>query len=414
MSRPLTSSASPPRVAYLTNQYPSVSHTFIRREVRALEARGYEILRYAIRPGEAIADPQDVEEMKLTRHVLAQGYIALLSSAALLLLRRPAAALRALSQMWKAASVSDRGLLRHLAYWVEAAWLSQTLEREKVVHVHVHFGTNAASVAQLVKTMCGIGYSMTVHGPDEFDQALGHSLGSKINDSRFTVAISSFGASQLKRWVPYSAWDKIHVVHCTVGPTWFRDEPLAPDAKTAIYVGRLSAQKGIPVLIEAFAIVAKADPGRKLILVGDGDLRAEVEAEVTRHDLQHQVVIMGWQTEEQVRAHLTASRALVMASFAEGLPVVIMEALAMRRPVVATCIMGIPELVREGQSGWLVTAGDAASMAEGMTRMYEAPVEQLNVMGATGQQMVRAMHFADTEAEKLDALFRKYAERTHA
>jgi colanic acid/amylovoran biosynthesis glycosyltransferase len=404
----------PPRVAYLTNQYPSVSHTFIRREMRALEQRGYHISRYAVRPGTAIADPEDFEELKKTHHLLGGSLVALTLRALRSFFTNPHGALRALCLALAMASVSDRGMERHIAYWVEAACLAEMLEEERVDHVHVHFGTNAASVARLVKAFGGPGYSMTVHGPDEFDQAIGHSLGGKVEDSRFTVAISRYCASQLKRWVRYDQWNKIRVVHCTVNPEWFCDTPIHPDSKSIVYTGRLTAQKGLANLLEAFTPVAQADASRRLVLVGDGEMRAEIEAQIAARGLGEQVLITGWQTETQVRGHLANARALVLSSFAEGLPVVIMEALAMCRPVVATRIMGIPELVRDGVDGWLVTPGDTNALAAAMEAVFETPLDRLNAMGAAGQKQVRQMHTADTEVAHLDTLFRSYVKSGHA
>lgn len=398
-----------PRIAYLTNQYPSVSHTFIRREIRALEARGYQVLRLAIRPGYAVVDPEDREELARTRHVVGAPLWQVVPRIGRSLFRHPIGAARAFVLMLAMASVSDRGLERHVAYWLEAAYLVEVLEEEKVDHVHVHFGTNAAAVARLMRAFGGPGYSFTVHGPDEFDQVIGHGIRGKIDDSRFTVAISRYCATQLKRWTPLSNWGKIHVVHCSVGKGWFSDVPVDTDSKSMVYTGRLNAQKGLHFLIEAFEPVAKADPERKLVLVGDGEMREELEEDIARRGLQGQVVITGWQTEAQVKEHLLHARALVMGSFAEGLPVVLMEAMAMRRPVIATRITGIPELVRDGIDGWLVTPGDANALSSAMTAAFEAPVKQLDAMGAAGQQQVRLMHTSETEAAVLDGLFRRYA-----
>ncbi|MBI1319203.1 MAG: glycosyltransferase [Candidatus Hydrogenedens sp.] len=394
-------------MAYLTNQYPSVSHTFIRREIRALEARGYTVHRVAIRPGGAVADPEDQEEAARTHQVLAQSKASILMAAIAEGLRAPLRMGRAKLAMFQMAKLSERGLLRHMAYLVEAAYLVRWLRARGVQHVHVHFGTNAAAVARMMTLLGGPGYSMTVHGPDEFDQAIGLSLGAKVEDSRFTVAITDYCGSQLRRWARYPYWEKIQQVHCTVGPEWFEESPIAEDAQSLVCVGRLSEQKGQLLLLEAFARVARDDARRRLVLVGDGAMRGEIER--LRHELglDEQVVITGWQSEEQVRGHLRGCRALVLGSFAEGLPVVIMEALAMGRPVIATRIMGIPELVREGENGWLVAPGNTEELAEAMRAAFACSADELNARGARGRERVRERHSADTEAAKLDALFRE-------
>jgi len=396
----------PPVIAYLTNQYPSVSHTFIRREIRALEALGYTILRVSIRPAGAVADPEDREEEARTLHVLEQPKSALLLGALAEGLRAPLRMGRAKWAMFQMAKASERGLLRHMAYLIEAAYLARWMRARGVAHVHVHFGTNAAAVARLIALLGGPGYSMTVHGPDEFDQTIGLSLGAKVEDSVFTVAITDYCGSQLRRWARYAYWPKIQQVHCTVGPEWFEESPISDDAQSLVCVGRLSEQKGQLLLLEAFARVAREDTRRRLVLVGDGAMRGEIERLRDELGLRDQVVITGWQSEEEVRGHLRACRALVLGSFAEGLPVVIMEALAMGRPVIATRIMGIPELVREGENGWLAAPGNTDELAEAMRAAYACPADELNARGARGRERVRAQHSAETEAAKLDALFR--------
>ncbi len=403
--------AARPRIAYLTTQYPSISHTFIRREIAGLEALGYEIPRFSVRASAAVVDPADRAEAARTFCCLAQPKGKLLFTAARTLLARPAAALRALRTTLAMHRRSERGLLRHFAYLAEAAFLLPILRRERVRHVHVHFGTNAAAVARLIRRLGGPGYSMTVHGPDEFDAAIGLSLGDKIVDAVFVAGVSHFGAAQLRRWVPYEAWDKIHVVHCTVGESWrAAARPVDPDSRTLVCVGRLSAQKGQLLLVEAFASLLGRDVDARLVLVGDGEMRAAVDARIAHHGLAGRVTVAGWQDEAQVQEHLLAARALVLPSFAEGLPVVIMEALALERPVISTYIAGIPELVRPGENGWLVPAGNVEALAGAMNEALDAPVETLRAMGRAGRGIVTEQHRTETEARKLDTLFQRALE----
>ncbi|MBI2434905.1 MAG: glycosyltransferase [Candidatus Hydrogenedentes bacterium] len=395
------------RLAYLTNQYPSVSHTFIRREIRGLEARGYEVMRLAIRRGSAVVDPEDEEEARKTYHCLAEPLWKIFLLGKWMGILHPVASVKAFWVTLRMAQRSNRGYLRHIAYLFEALVLYRRLKKAGIRHVHVHFGTNAAAVARLIRVMGGPSFSMTVHGPDEFDAPVGLSLTEKILDSAFTVAISEFGASQLRRWTPHPAWPRIEVVHCTVADEFFAaGGPVAPEADTLVCVGRLSAQKGHLLLVEAFAsLVGAGVPGR-LVLVGDGELRELLEKYLEGAGLRNRVHITGWQTGEEVRAHLLRARALVLASFAEGLPVVIMEAMALQRPVIATRIAGIPELVRPGVDGWIVTPGNVPELAAAMREALTAPVETLHHMGAAAAARAGERHRADTEVEKLDQLFR--------
>lgn len=395
------------RLAYLTTKYPAVSHTFIRRELLEIERRGHHVLRVAIRPGDAApVDPADIREHERTHHILSQPKARLFTALLSLAVRRPAKCLRAFSLALALARRSDRGLIRHLAYFVEAAYLVGLLRREGVQHVHVHFGTNAAAVAMLARRMGGPTYSLTVHGPDEFDAVHGLSIPDKIRDAAFVAAITSFCASQLKRWAAAEDWPKIHIVRCTVGPEFLgAGRPIDPTSKTLVCVGRLTAQKGHLVLIEAFAELIRGGHDASLVLAGDGELRPQVEAAIRRLGLESRVRITGWIDERRVREEILAARAVALASFAEGLPVVLMEALALGRPVVATSIAGIPELVRPGRSGWLVTPGSAEELACALREVLHTPAERLDAMAAYGRQLVAEAHATPTEAARLEALF---------
>jgi glycosyltransferase involved in cell wall biosynthesis len=395
------------RLAYLTTKYPAVSHTFIRRELLDIESRGHHVLRLAIRSaGDAPVDPVDVQEESKTLHCLSQPKGRLLAAVLGLVITNPGAFIRGLGLTVRLARRSDRGLIRHLAYLVEAAYLLRVLRREQTEHVHVHFGTNAAAVALLIRRMGGPCYSMTIHGPDEFDAVMGLSLPDKVAGAEFVAAISDFCASQIKRWTPTEHWDKVHVVRCTVGPDFFdAARPVDPRSSTLLCIGRLSAQKGHPVLIDAFARVVQARPEARLVLAGDGELREQVESAVDAAGLREHVRITGWIDEAEIRRQLLASRALVLASFAEGLPMVIMEAFALGRAVIATHVAGIPELVRPGENGWLVPPGRADALAAAMIEALGVPAGRLDDMAAAGRRAVTERHSTQTECDRLVSFF---------
>ena len=204
------------KVAYLTTAYPEVAHTFIRREIVELERRGADVLRMALRKGKMV-ERRDEDELGKVRFILEQNKLNLVRSVAKVVQKEPLKFLDALKTTLEMSRQSERGLVRHVAYLIEACDLKATLEEEGVRHVHVHFGTNCATVARLAHKMGGPTYSMTVHGPTEFDAAIGFSLGKKVEESLFTVAITNYCSAQIRRWVDYDQWDKIKIVHCTVG-----------------------------------------------------------------------------------------------------------------------------------------------------------------------------------------------------
>ncbi|HEY9811876.1 MAG TPA: glycosyltransferase [Halomicronema sp.] len=397
------------KIAYLVNQYPKTSHSFIRREIAALEAAGIPVERYSIRPQMDLVDRADRVEIDKTKAVLGIGMTRLILSALSVAVTRPGKFLTALGLTLKISWGADSSVLHHLAYLMEACVLLLWLEKQKITHVHAHFGTNSTTVVMLCRVLGGPAYSFTVHGPEEFDRAKTISLEQKINNAAFVVAISSFGKSQLFRWCNRQQWSKIHIVHCGVDQEFLNQPPTnISSTPRLVCVGRLCEQKGQLLLMEAAKLLAAKGKQFKLILVGDGELREEIEGAIAENNLQNCVEITGWADTQKVRQEILASRAMVLPSFAEGLPVVLMESLALGRPAISTYVAGIPELIQEGVSGWLVPAGSVEALADAMETALEMPVEQLEKMGKAGAKKVQEQHNAATEALQLANLFLAY------
>jgi glycosyltransferase involved in cell wall biosynthesis len=393
------------RIAYLVNQYPAVSHSFIRREIAALERQGAQVLRLALRGWRApLVDDADLAERARTRYALRGGVLVLLLALLAAALRRPRRFVAALRLALRMAVCAARPWPLHLAYLAEACRIVPWLEQFGARHLHAHFGTNSAEVAMLARALGGPPYSFTAHGPKEFDQPERLRLGDKVRQAAFVVAISSFGRSQLYRWVDPSHWRKVHVVHCGLEPGFHESAPPC-DRPRLVCVGRLCEQKGQLLLVEAAARVAKTHPRFELVLVGDGELRPRLEAAIAHHRLSEQVRITGWLSGREVRREILAARALVLPSFAEGLPVALMEAMALRRPVLTTRIAGVPELVRHGEDGWLITPGCIEGLEAAMRECLALDGAQLARLGENARRRVLARHDADREASKLAALF---------
>ncbi len=387
------------RIAYLVNRYPAVSHSFIRREILALEALGHAVVRFSIRGVDgALPDPTDRAELEKTRIVLKQGMAALIG-ATLENVLKPGRFLSAACAAYKMAGWGLKPKLRHAAYLVEACWVARNLDGAQ--HLHAHFGTNPAAVARLVHLLTGIPYSFTVHGPEEFDSPIGLALPAKMADAKAVVAISSFGRSQLMRWMPFAGWKKIQVVRCGVDALFAGAAPPAPvTAAEFCCVARLSGQKGLPLLIEAATLLKARGTDFHLTLVGDGEMRGEIETMIAAAGLGANVTITGYLSAADVRAKIMASRAMVLPSFAEGLPVVIMEALALGVPVVVTAIAGIPELVDE-ECGWVIPAGAIPALVDAMQAVLATDPATLRAMGMIGRARVLDMHDATRNAAAL-------------
>ena len=394
-------------IAYFINQYPKVSHSFIRREILALERQGYAVERIALRGWDGnLVDVEDLRERGQTRYVLEEGMTGLLVSALRIMATRP---LRFAAALWTALRLglrADRPLPFHLVYLAEACRILPWLEQSGAQHVHAHFGTNSAEVVMLTHILGGPPYSFTVHGPEEFDKPEFLKLREKVKRAAFVVAISSYGRSQLCRWVDYADWGKIKVVHCGLEPAFHKVAAVPiPSAPRLVCVGRLCEQKGQLLLVEAVAQLVRKGVEIEVVLAGDGEMRAEIEALIAQRRLQKQVRITGWISSEQVRDEILASRALVLPSFAEGLPVVVMEAMALRRPVLTTYVAGIPELIESGKHGWLFPAGDVEALAAAMQAFLALPLAAVEEMGDAAHARALERHSIDIEAGKLAQLF---------
>jgi glycosyltransferase involved in cell wall biosynthesis len=397
----------PLHVAYIINQYPKVSHTFIRREILALERLGVTVQRISIRGwNDDIADPQDKAEREQTYYVLRGGVGGLLIGVFRCAFRRPARFLSALGLALKMSRRSERPLLYHLAYLAEACIVVRAVALSGATHMHAHFGTNSTEVAMLSGVMSGMPYSFTAHGSSETDSPKAIGLPEKTRRAAFVIAVCSYIRSQLLRWVEHEHWHKIRVVRCGLEPEFFALGTAQPDERNSLVcVGRLSAEKGQLILLEALQAVISQGYDCKLTLVGDGPMRPVIEAKIDEWALRSHVRITGWVSSTEVRNEILKSRALVVPSFTEGLPIVLMEAMSLGKPVLATHITGIPELVEHGRSGWLFPPGDSAAMSRAITACFEAEPATLACMGEQGRACVIEKHDIDNSAKSLAALF---------
>jgi colanic acid/amylovoran biosynthesis glycosyltransferase len=395
------------KIAYLIPIYPMPSQTFIRREIAALVGRGFTVHRFTLRrfAGE-LADEADRTEQQSTRAILEAGAFGLAKAVIREALGRPRRLSIALAAAVRLGLRSERGLIRHLIYLAEACVLLRWLEEYGVQHLHAHFGTNSADVALLCRLLGGPPYSITIHGPEDFDAPQSLSLREKIHHANFVIAISQYTRSQLYRWCILEDWRKIHVIHCGVDKFFLSTTPVpVPDRPRLVNVGRLSEQKGQLLLVEAAAKLRDRGINFELVIVGDGPMRAEIQQRIDQFNLKERVRITGFLSNFGVHQELLASRALVLPSFAEGLPVAIMEALALGRPVISTYVAGIPELVESGVNGWLVPPGAIEPLVQAMATAVTAPPAEIERMGRAGAARVAEQHNVLIETKKLADLF---------
>jgi colanic acid/amylovoran biosynthesis glycosyltransferase len=392
--------------AYLINQYPAPSHSFIRREIHALEAQGWTVHRFTHRRSQApLVDPLDRDEAQRTCVLLDSGPGTFLAAGLYWLVRHPR---RTLLTLWRSladARTGDRRLFAHLGYFALACMLSRRLRQLGYPHLHAHFGTNPADVARLCRSLCGLTYSVTFHGPHEYEIPDRLNLAGKVAGASFIAAISDAGRQAIRARYP-GAGDKLITVRCGLDAAWFA-RPAWPVtlAPRLVSVARLDVQKNPLLLIEAAALLAARGIAFELALVGDGALRTEVERRIARYGLESCVQLCGWGTQQQVLQHLRACRALVLSSHDEGLPVAIMESYAADRPAIAPDVGAVRELVETGITGWLVPPRDPVALADAMQACLEASEAQLQALGWQARERVQALHHIDRSAQLLAAAF---------
>ncbi|WP_254054525.1 glycosyltransferase family 4 protein [Roseovarius sp. EL26] len=381
------------KIAYLTGEYPKASHTFIQREIAELRKLGMEVLTCSVRrtaPEHLVGDIQR-QEFDKTYHLLqaARSPLRLVRSHFKLLRQSPKRYFSTLCLAWKTRPPGNIAALYQLFYFAEAGVLARHLQDNSISHLHNHFGDSSGSVTMLAAALADIPFSYTMHGPTLFLEAKRWRIDEKTARAKFVICISHFCRSQAMLFSDEAHWDKFHIVHCGVLPDNYGRTRKTTPGKNFLFVGRLAAVKGLPILFEAFLDVLKQHPDAILTLIGDGPDRVKLQQQVKQLGLEQSVLFTGYQTEQEVAAHLEQTDAFVLPSFAEGVPVVLMEAMASKVPVIATRIAGIQELVTDGHSGHMVPPGDIRALSGKMCDLLKDPKHR-DQMGAFGRRTVVA------------------------
>ncbi len=390
-------------IAYLTSAYPALSHTFVQREIAGLRAAGHKVLTASIRKttGSHISGSVESEEAKHTFYVLSAAPAKLFPS----LLRamiRPWLLVLAIALAWRTRPPGIKAALWQMFYLLEAVILADHLRNQGVRHLHCHFANAGCSVAMLAGVLAEVPYSFTLHGPDTFFEPYKWRLDEKIARASFVVCISHFCRSQGMIFASPEHWEKMKIVHCGVDPARYSNA-VRPPGKMLMFVGRLAAVKGVAVLLRAIAELTPRHPDLHLTLIGEGTEQESLEELAQELGITEQITFAGPKTQSEVAEALAASDVFVLPSFAEGVPVVLMEAMASRQPVITTRIAGIPELVEDGVNGRLVPPGNISALAEAIEELLSAP-DIRTKMGQSGRSKVEAEFNAGIEAIKIGKL----------
>ncbi len=395
------------KIAYLSSLYPAVSHTFISREVQALRARGVDVQTFSVRrAGESdILGEEAIREAQSTRWLVPPRIDELVLSLIWVAFTRP---VRAVHVLWRA--IGKRGLnLRErflwLCYFCEAAVLARWLGRERIDHLHCHFGNSGSSTGMIASRLCDIPFSMTCHGSELLDMRENR-LAEKVECASFVACVSKHGKAQLMMNCPSEHWKKLHVIRSGlkfIGPP---SENAEKRRGCILCVGRLSREKGHLVLVEALARLRDEGCDYNCVFVGDGPLRGAIETRINELRLGSRVSLAGSLPSAEVLEMYKSAEVVVLASFSEGVPVVLMEAMAAACPVVATRVGGVPELVKNGQTGVLVAPGDVRELSQAIRWVLDNP-EQARQLGVNGCAFVRRQFDLEIGVDQLVKLFER-------
>ena len=401
-------------VGYLTSVYPALSHTFIFREIRALRALGLVVKTASIR------QPADLDRMTpgeraesgptwcVNRTPVARVIAVHLRLAA----TRPLRYLHALRQAWRLHRLGPVPTLKMAAYFAQAGLLLDWMRRENIGHLHVHFGNPPATAALLAEHMGGAPFSLSIHGPDIFNEENTSLLAEKTGRAVFVRCISYFCRSQVMRLARFEHWSKLHIVHCGIDPADFPPRPAPNNAEPEIVcVGRLVAAKGQYVLLQACRELLDRGLRTHVTFLGDGPERTRLEMAAAELGVDGMVTFAGAVGQDVVRAGLERADMMVLPSFAEGLPVVLMEAMAMEVPCVSTRIMGIPELIEDGVNGFLVPASDSRALADKIETLVRDPMLRAE-FGRRARRAVLQGFVMEECGRAMHGLFMRYAPET--
>jgi glycosyltransferase involved in cell wall biosynthesis len=392
-----------------------VSHTFVMREVEALRRRGVDVRTFTVRRAsrESLLTEADRKADATTIALLPPRWPTLLMAHGSSLLGCPSAWFGTLRRALALAPPGGRGRLWQVFYFAEAIQLWRSCLRQDVGHVHAHFANVGADVALLAAdhgARAGRGprtWSFTMHGPAEFYDVGRYRLSEKARDAALVVCISDFCRSQMMGLVPHDQWPKLELIHCGVEPDAFtaaRDRDGRADSPLEILnVARLAEVKGQAVLLEAIARLRAEGLEVRATIVGDGPQRATLQARAADLGIADAVELTGAVGQDRLREYYERADVFCAPSFAEGVPVVLMEAMATELPVIATRVMGVPELVDDGVSGRLVAPGRADALADAIRELARDGSARRR-MGREGRAKVVAEFDVDASAAALAEL----------
>ncbi|WP_086934322.1 glycosyltransferase [Agarilytica rhodophyticola] len=394
------------RIAYFTNTYPRATDTFIRREVIGLRKRGFDVVTYSVRKtgSDHDVDEEVITEKRNTKYILPFNILALLILNFKTLIADPKNYLRTFILAYKTVRPGIKGHFLQLVYFLEAVSLSKLLIEDRVEHLHNHLGDNSGTVTLLAAKLADIPYSISIHGPHIFFDGLHWALDKKTEHAKFISCIGHFCTSQMMLYSDKEYWSKFKIIRCGVDLNRFDYQEPKGIAKKMVYVGRLSAEKGVPILFDSIAKLKEQNYDVQLTLLGDGEDRDFLEKLAHDMNINDHVIFGGFVDQKTIATTLRESDIFVLPSFAEGIPVALMEAMAIGIPVIATYVGGVTELVIDQNTGQVVSASDSEGLAQAIARYIDQP-EWCKTISKNAREKVATEFNIEDQVDKLAQLF---------
>ncbi|HVS33357.1 MAG TPA: glycosyltransferase [Thermoanaerobaculia bacterium] len=402
-------------IAVLVTRFPRIDETFIFREINELERAGQPVILVPL-----FREHAGVVHEEAKPWVGRALYIPLVSGVILRangsrLFREPRKYLGLLAQLIAKTLPRPSVLIRTLALFPKAVYLAQILPRLGIRHLHAHLASQPATMAYIVHSFSEATYSFTVHGPDVFVHR--RLLRQKIAQAKFVRAVSTFTKAFLSGLFPIATKGRIAVVHTGVNPDVYEQAAAEPNIGRTrpriLSVAALTGAKGFTFLIEACARLVEQGIDLECTIVGEGPMRDEIRACVDQHGLAERVRLTGALPQHEVARLLAECDIFVLPSVIayngqmDGIPISLMEAMAAGKPVVASAISGIPELVVHEDSGLLVDSTHPERIASSIRRLIEDPALR-EAMGRAGQKRVRERFDVRHSAARMIELFERH------
>lgn len=393
-------------IGYFTNTYPRATDTFIRREVIGLRKRGFQISTYSVRKtgSDHDVDSEVIAEKQQTRYILPFNLLSLVRNNLRAMLTRPRLYFQTLTVAYQTARPGFMGHMLQLIYFFEATELARVAQEDGLDHLHNHLGDNSGNVTLLASRLSGIPYSISIHGPHIFFDGPHWALDRKTEHAEFISCIGHFCTSQMMLYADAAHWDKFQIIRCGIDPEQFIYSKPRRECTKLAYVGRLSVEKGLPILFRSIAQLNASNCTVELVLMGDGEDRAYLERLARDMGISEQITFLGFVDQKTIAETLKNSDIFVLPSFAEGIPVALMEAMAIGLPVIATAVGGVSELVVDHETGLVVHASDVQGLAAAISEYVDDYNLRVNIADNARTKVTTEFNIEE-QVDKLASLF---------